>query len=86
TLRIMKLWHQAVKELNNIERGISEIDFSLDISPVFRVKHDADLASKLEAIPIFSERIRIVDFASRALLSDTALTEAMIKLFGQQEE
>ncbi|KAI9982716.1 hypothetical protein PInf_008706 [Phytophthora infestans] len=59
TLRTMKLWHQAVKELNNIERAvkwISEIDFSLDISPVFRAEPDAELASKLEAIPIFSER------------------------------
>ncbi|ETK90035.1 hypothetical protein L915_06116 [Phytophthora nicotianae] len=40
TLRTMKLWHQAVKELNNIERAITwiaEIDFSLDISPAFKV-------------------------------------------------
>ncbi|KAG6961254.1 hypothetical protein JG688_00009190, partial [Phytophthora aleatoria] len=60
------------------KKWISELDITVDVPPPYRIE--------LEAIPILAEKMHVVDFACRYQLGDTALMEAMSKLFGPRPD
>ncbi|ETO60582.1 hypothetical protein F444_21246 [Phytophthora nicotianae P1976] len=89
SLMSMRRWHQAVDALNLIDKAkkwIDELDFLVAVPPAYRVERTEDMSSKLDTIPSFSEEIHILDFVARNQLSDTALMEAMSKLFGPRQD
>ncbi|GMF59713.1 unnamed protein product [Phytophthora fragariaefolia] len=89
TLGIMERWHKAVGALKVIDKAqtwVASIDLSMDVPPAYQVDEDAELPAKLNAIPILSEKMDLLDFAAKFHLGGRTMMEVMTKMFGLRED